>query len=110
MLSRLVRFMPSRSREGFRDFPQSSPHARGSSGSGGTLVGIGPAMQDCREEFAVGMECPGGCRALLRGEGLPNAEPREREPAGGHHGAEPLGGGALLLRDWLLDFTLSATR
>ena len=45
-----------------------------------------------REQFPVGMERSGGCRSLLRGEGLSDAEPREGEPDGGHCGAEPLGG------------------
>jgi hypothetical protein len=56
------------------------------------------------------MERSGGRRALLRGEGLPNAQPREREFHGGHRGAEPVGGGAFLLRDGLLGFTLTVTR
>ena len=48
------------------------------------------------------MERPGRCRALFGGEGLTDAEPREREFHGGHRGAEPIGGGAFLLRDGLL--------
>jgi hypothetical protein len=59
-----------------------------------------------REEFAVGMERSGCCRALLWGEGLTNAQPREGEPDGGHRGAESLGGvggglGDGLLLGWL---------
>jgi hypothetical protein len=50
-----------------------------------------------------------GCRSLLLGgEGLSHPQPREGEFHGGHGGAEPLGGGAFLLRDWLVGFTLSA--
>jgi hypothetical protein len=63
-----------------------------------------------REQFPVGMERSGGCRALLRGEGLTNAQPCEGEPDGGHRGAESLGGGPFLLRDRLLGLTLSAAR
>jgi hypothetical protein len=59
-----------------------------------------------REEFTVGMERSGRRRALLRGEGLANAQPREGEPDGGHGGAESLGGVAFLLHDWLLGFTM----
>jgi len=55
------------------------------------------------------MERSGGCSSLLRGEGLSNAQPREGEANGGHRGAEPVGGGAFLLRDRLLGLTLSAT-
>jgi len=47
-----------------------------------------------REQCAVGMERSGRRRALLRGEGLPDAQPREGEANGGHRGAESLGGGA----------------
>ena len=54
------------------------------------------------------MERSGGRRALLRGEGLSDTEPREREFHGGHCGAESLGGVAFLLRDGLLGFTLAA--
>ena len=43
-----------------------------------------------REKFAVGMERSGCRRALFRGEGLSDAEPREGEPDGGHGGAEPV--------------------
>ena len=45
-----------------------------------------------RKQFPVGMERSGGCRALLWGEGLTDAQPREGEANGGHRGAEPLGG------------------
>jgi hypothetical protein len=52
------------------------------------------------------MERSSGCRALLRGEGLSDTKPREGEFHGGHRGAEPLGGGAFLLRNGLLGFTM----
>jgi hypothetical protein len=52
------------------------------------------------------MERSSGCRALLRGEGLSNAEPREGEANGGHRGSESVGGGAFLLRNGLLGFTM----
>ena len=45
-----------------------------------------------REQFPVGMERSGRCRALFRGEGLTDAQPREGEPNGGHREAEPVGG------------------
>jgi hypothetical protein len=45
----------------------------------------------------VGMERSGCRRPLLRGEGLSDTEPREREANGGHRGAEPVGGGAFEL-------------
>jgi hypothetical protein len=47
--------------------------------------------------FPVGMERSGSRRALFWGQGLSNAEPREREFHGGHGGAESLGsvGGGL---------------
>ena len=38
-------------------------------------------------EFPSGTKRSGGCCALLWGEGLPNAQPREREFHGGHRGA-----------------------
>jgi hypothetical protein len=63
-----------------------------------------------REEFAVGMEHSGCRSALLWGEGPSDAEPREGEFHGGHRGAEPVGGGAILPRYWLLGLTLSAAR
>jgi hypothetical protein len=56
------------------------------------------------------MERSGGRRALLRGEGLSDTEPREGKFHGGHRGAESVGGGAFLLRDGLLGFTLLAAR
>ena len=43
------------------------------------------------------MERSGCRRSLLRGEGLPDAQPREGEFHGGHRGAEPVGGGAFEL-------------
>jgi hypothetical protein len=58
------------------------------------------------QAFAVGIERSGGCRALRRGEGLSDPQPREGEPDGGHRGAESLGGGAFLLRNGLLGFTM----
>ena len=45
-----------------------------------------------REQFAVGMERSGRRRALFRGEGLSNAQPREGEFHGSHRGAEAIGG------------------
>jgi hypothetical protein len=45
-----------------------------------------------REEFSVGMERSGRCSPLFGGEGLSDAQPREREFHGGHRGAESLGG------------------
>jgi hypothetical protein len=56
------------------------------------------------------MERSGGCRALFRVKGLADAQPCEGDANGGHRGAESLGGGAFLLRDRLLGFTLSAAR
>jgi len=56
------------------------------------------------------MERSGGCRSLLRGEGLSDAQPSEGEFHGGHGGAEPLGGVAFLLRNRLPGFTLAASR
>jgi hypothetical protein len=56
------------------------------------------------------MERSGRRRALFGGEGLSDAQPCEGEANGGHRGAEPLGGGAFLLCDRLLGFTLSAVR
>jgi hypothetical protein len=47
--------------------------------------------------FPVGMERSGRRRALLWGEGLSNAEPREGEFHGGHRGTESVGGGAFEL-------------
>jgi hypothetical protein len=43
------------------------------------------------------MERSGCRRPLLRGEGLPDTEPSEREFHGGHLGAEPVGSGAFEL-------------
>jgi hypothetical protein len=60
--------------------------------------------------FPVGMERSGSRRALFGGQGLSDAEPREGEANGGHRGAAPVGGGAFLLRDGLLRFTLAAAR
>jgi len=51
-----------------------------------------------REQFPVSMERSGGRRALLRGEGLSDAQPREGEFHGSHGGAESVGGGAFELR------------
>jgi len=42
------------------------------------------------------------CRALLRGEGLTDAQPREGEFHGSHRGAEPVGGRASPVRDELM--------
>ena len=53
-----------------------------------------------RDKFAVGMERSGRRRALLRGQGLTNPEPREGEPDDGHRGAESLGGVAFELGCW----------
>ena len=65
-------------------------------GSDGTVSGVLGVEDElaCREKFAVGMERSGRRRALFRGEGLTDPQPREGEPDGGHGGAEPLGGGA----------------
>ena len=46
------------------------------------------------------MERSGRRRALLRGEGLTDAQPREGEPDGGHRGAEAVGCGAFELGCW----------
>ena len=54
-----------------------------------------------REQFPVSVERLGRRRALLRGEGLPDAQPREGEFHGGHRGAESVGGGAFELGCWV---------
>ncbi len=51
-----------------------------------------------REQFAVGMERSGCCRALFRSEGLTDAQPCEGDANGGHCGAESLGGVGRSLR------------
>jgi hypothetical protein len=59
-----------------------------------------------REQFTVSMERSGCRRALLRGTGLSNAQPREGEPGGDKRSAESLGGISFRLRDRLLGFTM----
>ena len=89
-----------------------SPVARGFRGncSHGTVGGVLGVEDEFagQEQFAVGMERSDCRRALLRGEGLTDAQPRKGEFHGSHCGAESLGSGAFLLRDGLLGFTLSA--
>jgi hypothetical protein len=63
-----------------------------------------------REEFTVCMKRSSRRRALLRGEGLTNPEPRQGKFHGGHRCAESLGGGAFLLDNRLLGHMLSAER
>jgi hypothetical protein len=75
--------------------------------------GIGAGIKDelaGREQFTVGMERSGCHRALLRGKGLSNAQPRDGEPDGDKRSAESLGGIAFRLRDRLLGFTMEAAR
>ena len=71
--------------------------ANGSHGTVGGVLGVEDEFAG-REKFTVGMERSGGRRALLRGEGLPDAQPREGEFHGGHRGAESLGGVGRSLR------------
>jgi hypothetical protein len=70
------------------------PVARGfrANGSHGTVGGVLRVEDEFagREQFPVGMEGSGRRRALLRGEGLPDAQPREREFHGGHGCPEPV--------------------
>ena len=63
-----------------------------------------------RKEFPIGMERPGCRRSLLWGKGLFDSQPRERECHGRHRCAESVGGGVFLLRNRLLDLTLSFSR
>jgi hypothetical protein len=67
-----------------------------SHGTVGRVLGVEDEFAG-RQEFAVGMERSGCCRALLRGEGLSDAQPREGEFHGGHRGAQAVGGGAFEL-------------
>jgi hypothetical protein len=74
---------------------------------------IVPGIKDeCagREQFTVGVERSGCRRALRRGKGLSNGQPREGEPDWHKWIAESLGGIAFRLRDRQLGFTMEAAR
>jgi hypothetical protein len=63
-----------------------------------------------REQLAVGMERAGRRCSLLRGQGSPDAQPREGELDRDKSGPEAVGGGALGLGGGLLGLVLTAAR